>query len=147
MDKQRHKTPIWSVLIICCRFWQRCKRHGWAVENHSADTPWKISRSYLEHKSHPGLSLVTGVHSHGSANPPASSSVFVRHWCTAALTQNIKTKQRHMQLKFNDMQMWSVWICMQSTDLIPIMQGWMSYPSFSCNAQYMKSTFARMQMK
>lgn len=27
--------------------------------------------------------------------------------------------------------MWSAWICMQSTDLIPIIPDWMSYPSFS----------------
>lgn len=33
--------------------------------------------------------------------------------------------QLHMQL--NDMQMWSVWICMQSTNLIPIIQGWSCY--------------------
>lgn len=45
------------------------------------------------------------------------------------------------------MQMWCVWICMQSTDVIPIMQGWMSYPSFSCKAEDMKSTVAWTRMK
>lgn len=42
------------------------------------------------------------------------------------------------------MQMWSVCICMQSTDVIPIIQDWMSYPSFSCEAEDMKSTLARV---
>lgn len=90
IDKQRHKChppSLWIVLIICCRFW-----HGWTVWKSLHWHPQKMRKSYLQHKSHPGLSLLTGVHSRGSANPHASSSVFVRHWCTAADTQKARDK-------------------------------------------------------
>lgn len=57
--------------------------------------------------------------------------------------QTLKTNQRHVYAKLNDMQRRSVRICMQSADVIPIMQGWMTYPSFSCKAEDMKSVLCR----
>lgn len=53
-----------------------------------------MRKSCLQHKSHRGLSLLTGVHSQGSTNPHASSSVFVCYWCTAADTQKAQRQSR-----------------------------------------------------
>lgn len=48
----------WSVLIICCWFWQRFKRHGWTLWR----SPQTIRENYPQHKSHPGLSICWQVY-------------------------------------------------------------------------------------